>query len=529
MEFRRYWEIVLRYKGLIISLVLCASLGALAATYMLTEPYTASSLVLIRPQETRRVTDPPAGMKEKEVLGFPLVGTEANVFNRSYAGIIQSRGIAKKIVDDLGLDKLSNPKESNLVKRAWKFVKDQAKFCIYVGWTLMKHGRFERPDPYENLIDNVKYSLSAEPIRDTYLIQIDATSDDPDFAALLANSATDAFIDYWGEAYYNSTEEDLGILEGQAEANEAELNALMTTVEAYKEKEGILNLEVQILEKISSMSHFEMKVRQVEADISEVIHEIETIERELHGIDLTSMATTIVSSNPVAIELQKILVDLEIEMAGARERFTPSHPEVIALRAKIEETKKRLAAEETYTVSDETSEKNPVYLGMEERLALLKTKLPAMEAKRDGYQETVEKYGNEIEALRDKTKELSILERQVETLKAIHSEFVMGVRDYRVLSIKKPEEIHLVSAATPPLYPTGPIKVIHTGIAAGMALVVGIALAFFLEYINVRIRTIEEAESSLDLPVLATIPKIVRTSNSERPEILLPKPRPDSS
>jgi len=529
VEFRQYWEIVLRYKGLIISLVLCASLGALAFTYVLTEPYTASSLVLIRPQETRRVTDPPAGMKEKEVLGFPLVGTKANVFNRSYAGIIQSRGIAKKIVDDLGLDKLSKPKESNLVKRAWKFVKNQVKFCIYVGWTLMKHGRFERPDPYENLIDNIKYSLSAEPIRDTYLIQIDATSDDPDFAALLANAASEAFIDYWREASYNSTEEDLGILESQAEANEVELDSLMTAVETFKQEEGILDLEVEILEKISSMNHFEMKLRQVQADIDEVIYESKSIEHELLGTDLTSDATTIVSSNPVAIELQKILVDLEIEMAGAQRRFTPSHPEVIALQAKIDETKRRLASEETYTISDETSEKNPVYLGMEERLALLKTKLPALEAKRDGYRDTVEEYSREIGSLRDKTKELSILERRVDTLKAIHSEFVMGVRDYRVLSIKKPAEIHLVSAATPPLYPTGPIKVIYAGIAAGMALVIGIALAFFLEYINVRIRTIDEAESCLDLPVLATIPMIMKTSKSERPGILLPEKRADSS
>ncbi|MFC1890190.1 Wzz/FepE/Etk N-terminal domain-containing protein, partial [Thermodesulfobacteriota bacterium] len=225
MEFRRYWEIVLRYKALIISMILCASLGALAATYLLSETYVASALVLIRPQDTRRVTDPPAGMKEKEVLGFPLVGTQAKIFNRSYAEIIQSRDVAKQIVDDLGLDKLPKPVEPNLLKRAWKFSKDKAKFLLHVTWNLMKHGRFVSPDPYENLIDAINGSISAGEVRDTYLVQIDMRSNDPDFGALIANSAAKVFVNHWRKAYYRETGKDLAILEDQLDLNNAELNA----------------------------------------------------------------------------------------------------------------------------------------------------------------------------------------------------------------------------------------------------------------------------------------------------------------
>ncbi len=528
MELRRYWEIVLRYKVLIIALVLCASVGALAATYIITDKYIASSLVLVQPMDTRRFSDPPMGIGEKQVLGFPLGGSQIKVFNRSYAEIIQSRAIAKQIVDELHLDQIPEPTGENIFKRAWKGLKSTIKLCFNVTWVLLRHGRLEKVDPYENLIDAVKNSISASEIRDTYLVNITVKSSDPNLAAVIANTAAKVFVRYWQKEYMKETVDDLSSLEAQLKASDMELTAMFDAVDEYKEKEGIMDLGLEITHKISFLTHFEARLREIEADIQEVFQERNDIRRQMESREEMAMATTKIQENPVAVGLKGILVEHEIRMAGLRKRFTPTHPEVLSLQAMIEETERRLAAEAARTVADETSTYNPVYVELEQKLVVLNAKLPALEAKRDDYKLTMEKYQQELLALRDKEKKLDALERKIKTLKDVNAEFVFEVKDFHVLSTKKPEEIRLVSSATPPVYPSGPIKLYYVGAAAAVSLIIGIALAFFFEYLNNRIRTIEEAELNLSLPVLATIPRIKKLADAEFPEILISGARPDS-
>jgi len=503
-------------------------MGALAATYVITDKYIASSLVLVHPMDTRRISDPPRGLGEKQVLGFPLGVTQIKVFNRSYAGIIQSRAIAKQVVDELHLDQIPKPVESNIFKRAWKGLKSTIKLCFNVAWILLRHGHIEKVDPYENLIDEVKNSISASDIRDTYLVKITVESSDPNLAAVIANTVAKVFVSYWQKVYLNETVEDLSNLENQLKASDAELNTLLDAMEDYKEKEDISDLDLQITQKILYLNKFESEFRNIETDIQELLQERNDIQRQLASRQEKSTSMTRIKENPIAVGLKEILARNEIDMAGLRRRYTPTHPEVIALQAKIEETRNRLAAEEARTISDETSTYDTVYVELDKKLVVLNSKLPALEAKRDGYKSIMEEYQREIEGLREKEKELHDLERRVETLKDINAEFVLEVKDFHVLSTKKPEEIRLVSSATPPVYPSGPIKLYYVGVAAAVSLIIGIALAFFFEYLNNRIRTIEEAELNLDLPVLGTIPRIKKLADAEGPEILISGARPDS-
>lgn len=498
-------------------------------TFVMPERYTASALILIRPLEPRRVVEPGSGMREKEVLGFPLTGANVKIIDRSYAEIIQSRAIAKRVVDELRLDQVPRPVESSLLKRAWNYLTGKIRSLISALWCLLKYGRVETQDPYENLVDGIEHIISAEEIRDTYLVRIEANSEDPAFSALVANTAAKVFVDYWQKTYEEETRRDLALLQGQLESNTAEWNALLNAKEDYKKEEGIADLEAQVSSKIAGLGHFEGLVRQTETDIREMVQERKEIERELAGLKRMSTAETVVGDNPIVVMLEEKLGVLEIDMAGLLSRYTPTHSDVIALQAKIDETQKRLATEEARKVSNETSTFDPVYLQLEERLAIIDTKLPALEERRDGFKATAEQYLGEVEELRNKMKELDILEQKAEVLRGVNYEFVAAVKDSNVLATKKAEEIRVASSATPPLYPSGPIKIRNVGIAAVVSLIIGIGLAFFLEYINIRIRSIEEAEHSLDLPVLATIPRIKSLGEAEFPEVLIPAATPGPS
>jgi len=511
---------------MIIPLVLCACLGALAVTYVLSETYKSSALLLVRPADVGKVTKPPGGFGAKEALGYPLVGVDSKVFSRSYAAIIQSREIAKEIVDELQLDKLAKPVVKNPLKRAYKYLKKKIKVLIYYTWTIMKHGGIKDVDPYDNLVSAIHGSISASEIRETNLIQITVRSQDPEFGAIIANTAAKVFVKHWRKTYYEEAKQNLALVKDQFETNNAELNNLVDSLYRYKKKEGIVDLEAQIPSKISSLSYFERRLRQMEPDIQELLNERKEIQRQLASRRQVSTSATITSENPVVTELKQILSGLEIDMAGLKKRFTSSHHDVVSLQAKIDETRKRLAEEAAQKVAEETSSTDPVYLGLEERLSEINARLPALEAKRDSYLKNVEQYRVEVDQLRDKAEKHDALERGVEQLKEVNLAFFEELKDFDFLASKRPEETLLVSPATPPVYPSGPIKILYVGIAFGVSLVLGITLAFFLEYINNRIRTVEEAESSLDIPVLATIPRTEKLAGVAFPGILLPEVKP---
>jgi len=65
--------------------------------------------------------------------------------------------------------------------------------------------------------------------------------------------------------------------------------------------------------------------------------------------------------------------------------------------------------------------------------------------------------------------------------------------------------VSVLSPAEPPLSPTAPLPVLYTLIAAVLGTFIGIGVAFLMEMFDRRIRTIEDVEIGMGLPVLAVI------------------------
>ncbi len=77
-----------------------------------------------------------------------------------------------------------------------------------------------------------------------------------------------------------------------------------------------------------------------------------------------------------------------------------------------------------------------------------------------------------------------------------------------MLEVMKVENISQIDAAVPPTMPSGPDALKNTVLAGMCALVLSISIVLFAEAVNTRIRTYEDAEKLLNLPVLAQIPKM---------------------
>jgi capsular polysaccharide biosynthesis protein len=76
-----------------------------------------------------------------------------------------------------------------------------------------------------------------------------------------------------------------------------------------------------------------------------------------------------------------------------------------------------------------------------------------------------------------------------------------------ILEVMQVGNISIIDAAVPPTEPSGPNSLQNTLLAGILGLVLSISIVIFIEVFNTRIRTADDVDNFLKLPVLAQIPK----------------------
>ena len=89
-------------------------------------------------------------------------------------------------------------------------------------------------------------------------------------------------------------------------------------------------------------------------------------------------------------------------------------------------------------------------------------------------------------------------------------QLILGIRQQyekaRFDNILTQMPVKIWQRAQPGLYPEKPSVILYMIVAAMLGIVAGIALAFFIEYLDTSVKTVDDIERHLALPVLAVIP-----------------------
>ncbi|MGD9614980.1 MAG: GumC family protein [Alphaproteobacteria bacterium] len=93
-----------------------------------------------------------------------------------------------------------------------------------------------------------------------------------------------------------------------------------------------------------------------------------------------------------------------------------------------------------------------------------------------------------------------------------YSFFAKQFEEARVREARAIDEIRVVSQAVPGLYPVKPQKYLYAGLSFATALVAAVALALFIEGLDPRVRSIDDLDDELGVPVLGAIPDLKRFS-----------------
>ena len=307
MELLEILKILGRYRAMITVLCLSALVSSIALTYVVTERYESSALVLVRPQEVIKVS---TGGSEKENLNFPIpriVPFEA--MSKTFGEVIRSRTVAAEVVRRLNLDKPTV--ESSWLKR-WK---KRIKSYIHDVWTYMKYGRVKPADPFVQATEMIQNHISVEPTKDTYVFEIRYLGELPELASAVVNTAADVFVEYNLELYRSENAEARKSIEDQLHASQSALTQARNELRVFKERYDIIDLSREVETSVDTLAKLKSDSDRLRRDVAAVQAKVSELRRQLDmGPDKGGASNRRVLSGAVREKLLPELILAESEL-----------------------------------------------------------------------------------------------------------------------------------------------------------------------------------------------------------------------
>lgn len=488
---RENLEILFRYKYRFL-LVLCTSvLVAIAGAFLQSSVYESTVRIVV--QQSRQ--QPSIGTALTP--GNGTIRTEQAQL-RTEIQIFQSSPVVDGLVDKLGAEHVLDR-----MRWRWDWLRELPG-DIYASLKTSLVGEAPGPPvtPAKQAADKVREHLEAEPVRESDVFTVSFIAPDPAFAAEVANSLVDLYVDH--HLAIRQGVQSSSVFAEEAQRLVTALRAGEERLRLFKQQHGIVAAGMQKQLLLQRSSDTEAALRKAEIETAETDSRIAEIKRQLATQSQLTPQSTTVSRTPMLDQLQRQLVEQEQERA----QYVPGSAPARRLDEELALTRARLQGEQGKVANSQVSGINPTYLELQRMLAVEEGKRRAL----DSYgrlRAQAEQYRRSLAELDQHDLQLRELQRDVEItdealrlyLKKREEARVSGVLDRKRISNVTP-----IERAEVPTRPVRPRKVptVLIGLLAG--LLGGLALAYFSEFVRRSFATREEAEQVLGRPVLAALP-----------------------
>jgi polysaccharide biosynthesis transport protein len=466
LHFLDYWRIIRVRKLVIMAVFLLVVTTTTVVTLWLPKTYASKASILV--QKDRR--DAPGITDIEQQLPFDYN------FMQTQFQLIQSRLILDQVITELAL---------------------------HERWAK----RYGRPAPYSvsDAYDLLLNRLDLRPIRNTSYIDIKAFSEVPEEAADIANKVAETYKKHREQRFQQNTDKGLDTFQKELANQELVVSNLTAKVNRLREELGISDA---FANNDSYVSLLESEtVRQKQAQQTEALTQFLIASNKLYRVEgktpqeLRYVLPTVHPDNVLSV----VLIDLaraEQALTSKRQDYTDDHPEVVRAKAEFD------------TVSRQVDENvTGIVKGLRDQ--------------RDAARDTFQGLKKEFEETRQMDIQMATksapyyvakqeLKQQRDTLVAVERKVKLESMNAKIPVTHSMVEI--TDPAVPAIKPYSPKIPLNIAAAIVVGLIAGIGLAFFIEYLDTSVKTIDDIEQVLGTQVLSVIPQGVTTLIEEGPE-----------
>ena len=405
--------------------------------------------------------------------------------------IIKSKPVATKVVESLGLTTryaswfLAPEEETPLWREGLAWIQGlldsfSESEPLASGTALTGEKKTDIAIVSEALVE----ALTITPTKQGKIVNISYVFKNPVIASMVVNAFTRAYIDELLEMRMNASGYTVAWMSKKADEQRGELEAAEKALNAYMRRQDIVAIESSISVGPRRVTDISGKLTQAETRKEE----LRSVYAKLRGVTPEkALAIPVVSDHGVIQDIRRNMDRAEQTISENSKRYGRRHPEMIRSINELSLLRDQLALEtERVIQSIETD-----YELARENVKNLKRQLLAAKG--------------EAITLSEKYVQYKILNRDVETYRHLYNALIAKIKDQTISEEIQPVNVWIVEAAVPPDNPMSTHRLRNLLLGILLGIFGGVGFAFFVEYLDNTVKSVEEAEERFGLPVLSVI------------------------
>jgi len=493
---RKLW----RHRVLVLGTTLIiGGLGTLAVIRM-PSYYVAESRVLVGVPETR--------IQNIEPFLTPNGGGQdtERVHNEEF--IMQSRGLAKQVIDELHLR--DNPEFNPWAPRphTWKdylYVERYLNPLNYVpaswtGWMQTRPAgiskeeaiRRENQRREDRIIDIFLNHVDVSTLGRSYVLSIQVNSESSETAAQIANSLAAAYLQQQRQDKIATTNRVEGYLAERIKELREQVERSEQAVAEYRKENKLYNTgkdtgvtSQQLAELNSQLIMAQTAKAETDARLKEAI--------AMRGAGLQGAGpdgVPDVLKSPLIQNLKTQQAEAERKLADLAASYGPRHPLIINARAEVADIRGKIAREMGHVVD-----------GIRQEARTADARYAALMA-------NFQRLQNTMGGVNEKTIHLDALEREATVNRNLLEAMLSRLKEAYGRQELQTADARLVSPAAPPELPSYPPKGLILALTGFAGLLAGSLMALTRENVDRSFRVSDQVEATTGLPVISMVPSV---------------------
>ncbi len=446
----QYWHVLLKRKGVVIAFTGFLLLSVGIGTTLSTSYYGATTVIEISPK-----TDTVLDVDEVSEFVSASSSSELRNYYATQYKIMQSR---------------------STIERALQILRE-------------KHGinDFDQEDkPVRAFLSG----LSVQPIVETHLVSITYEHPDPQRAMLYADTLAEAYMEANLERALESSTRALKWLNDQVEVFRSRQLESDLKVVQFRADNGLVGSSDQYSSSMERLAS--LQTAWSAASTNRI--QIEAVYNQLAELSRSPEQSALAQHLSVANPQLGLLLTTRDERSRARQQLLGTvgerHPDMVAADRELASVKAQIKQ-----ILDD------IVRGRKAELEVARNQEAALAAELALNQE-------EVKGLDRKLVDLKILEAEAERNRQFHQSIDKRLSEVDLSHLLRNNNIRVIDAAVATDSPIRPKMAVNLAMGLVLGLFGGCALAFFMEYLDVTVKSREDVERVIGVPLLGVVPGV---------------------
>lgn len=481
-----YWNVLKKRKSLIIAFTLITVSVTVFISFKMEPIFLASSRMSIE----RETTSSPISGQRMEYISMQA---QMLTFNTHFK-LINSKPVIENLLGALndlsfGEDSVESELSTNPLteilgqaRAAVKRLKNNIRLLIKKEKIV-----YTEQEIHDLQIRGLQGQIKVSNIPDTRIMNISVIDPSPQRAASIANLLAKNYIEFDMASRMETSKSTLEWLNKELYELKKRLEDDEKKFYEYKQLNKVFSLtgkQKVIDQKISEFNNEYLSIRNKRQELDAKLSEVQKL---ISGSGNVAHIRSLISNNSID-SIYANVTNLELELNRLGKVFKGKHPKILQISSEIVKSKSKLESELSKELNNLKVQKQ-VYMTREK---VLEANLAEFE------EDAINTSGKELK--------YTILQRNMVTSQNLYDTLVSKIKESNIVSSSSSSNLRIVENASVPLNPIKPNKKKNFLLSLLLGLFGGVGMAFFLEYLDQTVRTEEDVQNFLDLPVLSVIP-----------------------